>query len=441
MLSCVAATCSTWFFGLLVLRHFGPRARVAVMLFALAVLADVVVGRSAFELGQAFALAALLALSRRVWPAAIALALLTAASSPVAAALLALAAAVIGVSRGRALAIAVAVAAAVPVFVVAMLFPDGGYQPFATRSLIAICLVVGLVLVLVPSHERPLRLGVAAYGLACVLAYVIPNPLGSNILRLGMLFGAPLILAARQQRRSLVLAAAVVPILCLQAMPAIAAIAHANDDPSLAAGYYRPLVNYLTKVGARSTRVEIPMTLNHWESAYVAPDIALARGWERQLDVRFNDLFYRGRLTAASYRRWLLANGVRYVALPDARLDFSAREEAALIRQRPPFLTPDRVLRHWQVFRVRGARPLASGALRVVALHPASFELTAKRPGSGVVRLRYTPLWSAPPGRACITPTRAGWTRVTVRRSGNLTIGIAWDPFKSFLGVHPLGCT
>src|SRR4051794_5267185 len=298
IVSCLGAVCSTWLFSTLVIRHFGARARVAALLFAVAVLADVAVGRSTFGLGQALALAALLALSRRAWPVAIVLALLTAASSPVAAALLALAAAVVGVTRRAPAAIAVAAAAAVPVVVSAGLFPDGGSQPFATWSLVAICVVVGGGLVLLPRHERPLRLGIAAYGLACVLAYLIPNPLGSNILRLGMLFGAPLIVAARQPRRSLLVAAAVAPILAWQAMPAIAAIERADGDPSLAEGYYRPLVEYLVGAGARSARVEIPMTLNHWESAYVAPEIALARGWERQLDVRFNGLFYAPRLSA-----------------------------------------------------------------------------------------------------------------------------------------------
>ena len=76
--------------------------------------------------------------------------------------------------------------------------------------------------------------------------------------------------------------------------------------PSSEASYYQPLVAYLE---AQHTvgRVEIPFTQAHWETAYVAPTIPLARGWERQLDVADNPIFYTATpLTTTTYERWLV---------------------------------------------------------------------------------------------------------------------------------------
>ena len=65
----------------------------------------------------------------------------------------------------------------------------------------------------------------------------------------------------------------------------------------------------------------------------MAPHVPLARGWERQVDRQRNALFYDDRpITAARYRRWLDDNAVRFVALADAPIDYSAAREAALVR-------------------------------------------------------------------------------------------------------------
>lgn len=70
----------------------------------------------------------------------------------------------------------------------------------------------------------------------------------------------------------------------------------------------------------------------HWEAAYAAPEVRLARGWERQLDTADNSIFYTpGALQPDSYGAWLVDNGVRYVALPDVALDFAAEAEGRLV--------------------------------------------------------------------------------------------------------------
>ena len=64
-------------------------------------------------------------------------------------------------------------------------------------------------------------------------------------------------------------------------------------------------------------RTEIPSTYRHWESYFAAAKLPLARGWERQLDIAYNSIFYHS-FSPSNYRHWLDENGVRFVALPDA---------------------------------------------------------------------------------------------------------------------------
>ena len=53
-------------------------------------------------------------------------------------------------------------------------------------------------------------------------------------------------------------------------------------------------------------RIEIPLTEHHFEAAYVARAVPLARGWERQLEIAANPLFYEPGLDAdrLSARLW-----------------------------------------------------------------------------------------------------------------------------------------
>ena len=58
-------------------------------------------------------------------------------------------------------------------------------------------------------------------------------------------------------------------------------------------------------------RVEVVDTATHWPSTYLLPHVALARGWERQVDETRNPMFYgRAPLTAQSYRGFLDRNAV-----------------------------------------------------------------------------------------------------------------------------------
>jgi len=99
---------------------------------------------------------------------------------------------------------------------------------------------------------------------------------------------------------------------------------------------------------------------DHAEARWVAGRVSIARGWERQLDTSRDALFYTGarRLSAARYAAWLRANAVSYVALADAPVDYSARAEARLVRERPPYLREIWRSSHWHVFAVSATQPL-----------------------------------------------------------------------------------
>jgi len=200
----------------------------------------------------------------------------------------------------------------------------------------------------------------------------------------------------------------------------------AAHDPSTHRSYYTPLLDALRRQPATPIgRLEIPITHNHWESAYVAPSVALARGWERQVDREVNAVFYRGPLTAATYRTWLDRLGVRWVALPDARLEGASWPESFLIRRGLPYLAPVWHNRHWQLFAVHDPAPLVRGPARLTALTTDAFALRAAGPGRLRVRVHWQPYWALDRGYGCVY--RDGeWTGVRADAAGTIRITTAF---------------
>jgi hypothetical protein len=316
----------------------------------------------------------------------------------------------------------------------ALAFPTPGYEPFAASSFWPALLLLLAVAAAVPA----LRPAGAFYAAACVAAYVVATPLGGNVVRLGALFAGPLALVAIPRERRPVLVLLVLPLAYWQLQAPIRDVVVADGDLSTGAAYYAPLERFLTAASPLGPRrIEVPFTRNHWEAALLAPSTALARGWERQLDIAVNGLFYRPGLTAPAYRAWLEATGVAYVALPDTRLDASAAAEAALIRAGLPYLRRVAALPHWQVFAVAGARPLASPPATVLALAADRFTLDFARAGTSVVRLRFTRFWRA--GGACVERAPGGFTEVRVGRPGPVTVSARLD-LGGLVGPGGGGC-
>ena len=421
---------STCLFAALVAGEYGRAARWGAAAFAVAAVGDVWLGRLAFALGVAIALGAALALRRGHPVAAGLLAALAAAASPVAGLLLGLAAATAAIARRspRPL-LALAAPAAAVVLPLALLFPEGGYEPFPILSFAVTVAVIAAFALALPREEPVLRIGAAVYLAACLLCLLVRSPVGSNIERYGVLLGAPLLLCAlvRAPRPRSALAAAA-GALALAALGTwalwgpVRETAAVDGSSATNAAYYRPLDRFLDSLGTGPVRLEVPLTRSHWEAAMLAPRVALARGWEKQLDSRYDGVLLAGALTAASYREWLDREAVSYVALPDVAPDPSSAAEDRLIRSGLPYLQPVFASAHWRVFRVAGAAPLASGPGRLTELGHDTFALQAASAGPFLVRVHFSRYWTVRVGDACVAPGREGFTAVRARAPGRIEV-------------------
>jgi len=184
-----------------------------------------------------------------------------------------------------------------------------------------------------------------------------------------------------------------------------------------------PVERFLAANSGAAARVEVPLTRSHWETALLAPAVSLARGWEKQLDTRFDDVLLAPGLTAAAYRGWLLQQAVSYVALPDAPLDPSSAQEGRLIAAGLPYLKEVFASRHWRIYALRSPIPLAAGSGRLVALGHDSFALQANSPGRFLVRVHFSRYLSVTRGSGCVGPAPGGWTSVLARAPGPLVVG------------------
>jgi hypothetical protein len=382
----LSAVAAAVLFGLLAARvgWAGSKssARIAAIWFALGFCVGLLSGRVPYDLGFAIGLGALLAFIDGRTAAALALAMLTSAASPVAGAFLALAGVAHALAATRRSAepedgpslptgpgpgIALAVAALTPIAILALAFPEGGYEPFAPSAFWPALGGVLLIALLLPRgslSERgrcTVRLGAALYALALIGSFALHTPVGGNAARLGALLAGPLLAGVLWERHRLALCLLAPLLLYWQLATPIRDESAIAGDPSVHAAYYAPLLSELRGLnGTRSPRptiVEVPLTGAHWEAAYLAghDGIALARGWERQLDTSYAALFYRARPHPSSYLAWLKENRVAYVALPDVRLDYAGREEGALIARGLPYLHEVWRSAHWRLYVVRAS--------------------------------------------------------------------------------------
>lgn len=440
-----SALASAYLFDRLVRRQWGERAIWASLWFAVAAAAMYVNGNLAFALGTALGLASLGALQRgRPLVAALAAPACTLAS-PLAGAFLGGVALVVALvdPPGRRDALAVTAAAVLPALALNAVFHEEGIQPYDVWAWFPLplwCAGAWYVTRNLPG-ERGLRIGLAGYALAATLFLAVESPMGSNVSRLGMFFGGPVLLAVLLAHRealiprraprgeraaTIVLAAATLAWGAYwQLDNAVREVATSLGDPSTERSYYEPLTEWLREHGGETARIEIPESANSWEMAYVAPDFQLARGWLRQMDRARNDLFYEGELTQDRYLGWLLESGVRYVALPDAEAQQYSREERELILSGPPYLRPRFAAEHWRVWEVLDAQPLVqsagAGQARLVELEPDSFTLQVRRTGTFVVLVRASPFWSVAAGRGCVTSS-GEWTAVRADAPGTLRV-------------------
>lgn len=447
----ISVVASSYFFDRLVRDRWGAPARWATLWFAAGVVTLLADGQLTFALGVACGLAALRCLQVRRDKLAFAAAAACALSSPVAAAFLAGIVLVGVLERGRPVNRVALGAAAIALSLVLLpnlAFPESGQFPFAFSSYVAIPLFCGGALFVtrgLGKEERQLRWALIGYVLAATLLLLAPNPLGGNAVRLGALFGGPVLAAVMLARRPrldalsvAVLSLAMAGGLYWQVTASVSQIARSVGDPSTSREYFQPPAHWLRAHGGTGVRVEVPPTANHWESAYLATQFELARGWLRQLDTTRDDIFYDGEshLTTVAYERWLHRNAISYVALPDAPLDYSSVAERRLILSAPSYLDLRWSSPHWRIYAVDNpeplVEPLGSAAARTLWVGRQSFGLDVSRPGDFLVRVNFTPYWSISRGAGCLlrhgewTIARASHPGI-LRVSADFSLGRAWN--------------
>ena len=318
---------------------YGTAARWGTAWFALAALGDVWLGRLAFALGVSFALGGGARVSARArlgggcWP------LLCAAASPVAGALL-------GARRGHVALPALAARSARArragrrgrVVPLALLFPEGGYEPYPVLSFAATAVVVVLFLLALPAERgccgsgAAVSAGVPALPARCTRRWAATSSAtgccSAGPLLLCVLLGAGRANGAaaacsrrdrRARRSDAVVAVGARPVRGrgLGAVGPRARDARGGGQRSHERRLLPPGGALPGQSSARGpVRVEVPLTRSHWEAALLAPQgragARLGEAARQPLRRGAAD----GGLTARGLRAWLHQQAVAYVALP-----------------------------------------------------------------------------------------------------------------------------
>ncbi|MBP2403401.1 hypothetical protein SNS2_2864 [Streptomyces netropsis] len=418
----IAGTLSAGLIAMLLVRSRSVRHPLwPAMYGTFALTCNAISGRVTFGLGMMFGLAAVAVIF--AWPvrwrsegkyrwgrAALAglLAGLATASSPVAGLFVGIVAAALFLSGRRPAAYALGVTPVVVVGLSAWLFPFSGQQPMAFTSAILPLLSGVFGLVFAPKHWRTVRIVSALYVLGVVLVWVIPSQIGTNISRLGMVFGGVVLVAALPElkvpSRSQLLTAgrtwsavvlALVTITAWQSTNSISDIVHTTPAASWAREV-APLVDRLQRVEAERGRVEVVPARSHREASALSPYVNLARGWNRQADMKRNPLFYDrpSRLNATTYRAWLDRWAVRHVVLPIDEPDHAAVDEAKLVAGGLPYLRKVWSDDHWRLYEVQDPKPIADPPAMVARTDADGMTITVNNAGRVLIRIPYSP-WLA----------------------------------------------
>jgi hypothetical protein len=430
----VAGALSSAVLARLLMRAGLERPLLPALMGALALSFDTASGRITFSVGVLFALAATLVVYESAGgrlargSTAFLLGVMAACSSPVAGLFLLVAggAAVLTGRRGDSLALL----AGPPLVVGAtsLLFPFYGVQPFSLGGAALVVATALPVALWAPGSWRAVRAGAWIYIAGTLLTLVVPSPIGSNVERLSLLFAATVLLATlitlpRGRRRTAVLLAFLFATGWQTVKPVQDLVSTA---PAAGwSGYAKPMIAELRRVGADRGRVEAVAARTHWESAGLSPYVNLARGWNRQLDVERNPLFYDGKLTPATYHAWLREWAVGYVVLSDAVPDDAAVREARIVAAGQPWLRPVWRDAHWHVYAVTDAVPLTSAPSTVVRAGQGELSVRVPSAGSFLVRVTWSPWLGVRGGPACLVPDGA-WTRLRTQGAGVFRIGAGY---------------
>jgi hypothetical protein len=413
------------------------RPRAGAVAFSVAEMANLLDGRVTFAVGVTLGAGALLAVQARRPFYAAPLAAAAYFASPLAGLFLGLALLAVLATDPSRRRMATSLAALLGVLGISMalLFPGTGEMPFHVTDLIPAALCCIGVALCCPT--RVVRASALLLMVALPIFLIAPGAIGNNVTRLAWICAAPVAVAYSPLRRGLL--AILLGLLALWPAADLVQQLSATRDPSTTAAFYRPLLVALADEqvnagpAAVGERVEVLDSVNHFATVYLANRASLARGWDRQADVANDPIFYHeDDLTAASYQAWLHDLAVGWVAVPAARLDYSAVAESKLVSGGLDYLRLAWSNPSWKLYRVVGATPLAEGA-QVMRVEPTriTIAVTAAKPVQ--MRVRWSPYLAVqhPDGTlavgACLS-NADGWLHLTLPSAGQYRITSRFDP-------------
>jgi hypothetical protein len=423
LVGALATSMSAGLLGALMSRCRVPHPLAGAAVGTLCLVANLVVGRLTFAIGTAMALATLVALTTAHWSRFVALVVgpvATWAASPLAALFVALVGLTVLMRGRRRREGLVLTVAAFGALAVSAWLGQGGRMPDPVDRVLAgvvVCCVVA-----VATAYPMVRLGsiLAAVGLA--LSLLVDTQVGMNALRLPALFAAPVAMATSRLRLRVLVPTVAVTICLVPPITAddVTATGELGNDSS----YYTELLHELHSLPL-SGRLEIPPTLQRWESVYVARQFPLARGWMTQLDAGYNSLFFGSTLSPAAYRHWLHDNAVQYVAVSDATPAEAGVAETSLIKSGAPYLHRLWTGTHWTIYRVADARAIVTGGV-LLSQGPTSVVFRAAA-NTVAVRVRWS-RWLTLAGPGGCLRRDGDWTYVEVHPPGVYRLSSALIP-------------
>jgi hypothetical protein len=272
-------------------------------------------GRIPFAIGSAVSVAAIIAVRNQRRAAAALGAVLAVLLSPVSGAFIALGlTGTLFASRShRAISATTIAATAFTLGGIGVYFGTPGPEGYSAKQGAATAFV--LLAFLVARPPKYLTVVIAVCLAACPVLIAIPNAMGSNFQRLVWISLPVAVVATATIRLSVALVA------CLLAVYS-GALGAVNDVglarlPMSSPAYYAPLVKELDSLpGMDNYRLEVVDDGTHTAAFALLDHVNLARGFETQTDNALNAVLRsRVGLNDVTYRAWLDANAVGYVAV------------------------------------------------------------------------------------------------------------------------------
>ena len=330
---------------------------------------------------------------------------------------------------------------AVVIGLTSALFPEGGSLPFATTAWAGIAVACSAVAYLgwrVGNWLAVVYCGVTL--LAANFLLIVASPIGANVGRAAVLL-APAAIAAlwpaakqvdRRPPSAVLMTIAVVAALSWQWSWPISDATKASADKSNGARYFQPLIDAINNNGPISGggRIEVVPLRSKADTDLMARKFVLARGWDRQLDLRDNSVLDKRSISAEDFHTWLHDHAVAYVALPVAMLDEGGRAEATLLVDPPTYLREIPAGADWKLFAVADALPIVSGISTEATVGIDSITFTVPSGVSEVtVRINDSRWLHVANGDGCISRRNDRSIVLRIRSAGQIKLRVSMGKY------------